>query len=147
LLTLGRFVALLFLVGLVFHYPWLLLVLLVLVLGVLGPAVQLWRQRVQDNADPSRPKPGPPREPTVQVLTAGMLVVSTHPAAVLHPRMIGHIVQPTAAELLARDFELGTNLVLVDWHGGRRQWESLPHLELWREKPWPPSGTPGGRRP
>lgn len=131
-LTLARFLGLLFLVGLVFHYPWLLLV----VAAVLGLwAVKWWERRLEQLRRDRRKRElearDCKREPTVQVLTAGMLVVSTHPAAVLSPRMVGHIAEPTVAELLARDFELGTNLVLVDWHGARRQWESLDHLHRW----------------
>jgi len=148
--TLGRFVALLFVVGLIFHYPWLLL----LVAPLLGVWAAVWWDRnVRDAADPSRIKPtrgvlAAPREPTVQVLVAGMTVVSTLPARYTYPRMVGHISHPTPEEQRARDFEYGHNLVLVDWYGGRRQWESLDHLELYRELPWPPSpGTGGGRRP
>lgn len=122
--TVGQLLVLLFVVGLLFHFwPIALLLGALLLVDTLDQRWTRWLTQLR------APKPQP-RPVTVQVprLVTGTEVVSTHPAAVIKPQLLGKIVAPTREERVALGFEYGTDLVMVDWYGCDRRWENLQHL-------------------
>ena len=117
--TVLQLLVLLLVIGVLFKF-WPVALLLGALLLV-NWAEQKWTMR------PRKPRPRPV---TVQVprLVIGTEVVSTHPASVIKPQLLGKIVAPTQEERVALGFEYGTDLVMVDWYGCARRWTNLQHL-------------------